>query len=88
MASRYGSLHIQFVSQSDSPSRSLTLNVALPGVRTLADITLEISNTSVHVHGAGYSLDERLPFAVDSAQAVAKFSSKHSMLRVKAPEAC
>ena len=71
----------------DAPSRSLTLNVSLPGVRTLADITLEISNTSVHVHGAGFALDEPLPFAVDSASASAKFSSKVGVLRVKAPEA-
>ena len=72
----------------EAPSRSLTLNVSLPGVRTLADITLEISNTSVHVHGAGYALNEALPFAVDSSSASAKFSSKASMLRVKATEAC
>ena len=71
----------------DSPSRSLTLNVALPGVRTLADISLEISNTSVHVHGEGFALDEKLPFTVDSSAASAKFSSKAGMLRVKAPEA-
>ena len=72
----------------EAPSRSLTLNVSLPGVRTLSDISLEISNTSVHVHGAGYALDEALPFAVDSSSASAKFSSKASMLRVKATEAC
>ena len=51
------------------------------------DITLEISNTSVHVHGAGYSLDEQLPFTVDSSAASAKFSAKAAVLRVKAPEA-
>jgi len=87
-AERGSTPEVQLAVAGDSPSRSLTLNVSLPGVCTLADITLEISNTSVHVHGAGYSLDESLPFAVDSAQAVAKFSSKHSMLRVKASEAC
>jgi hypothetical protein len=72
----------------ESPGRSLTLNVSLPGVRTLADITLEISNTSVHLSGAGYHLDEMLPFSIDSAAALAKFSAKAAVLRVKAPEAC
>ena len=66
--------------------RTLTLHVSLPGVRSLGDITLEISNTSVHVHGAGYALDETLPFTVDSGAASAKFSAKQAVLRVKAPE--
>ena len=37
---------------------------------------------------AGYALDEKLPFLVDSGAASAKFSSKAAVLRVKAPEAC
>ena len=71
----------------EKPGRSLTLNVNLPGVRTLNDITLEISNSSVHVSGAGFLLDETLPFAVDSDAASAKFSAKAGVLRVRAPEA-
>ena len=65
----------------------LTLSIALPGVATLADLTLEISGEGVHVSGAGYQLDEALPFAVDAAAASAKFSAKAGVLRVKAPEA-
>ena len=78
---------IDLAVNGESPGRSLTLNVSLPGVATLGDITLEISNTSVHVSGAGYCLDETLPFTVDSGAASAKFSAKAAMLRVKASEA-
>lgn len=69
-----------------APSRTLTLNVSLPGINNLSDVALEISDTSVHLRGGGFALDEALAFTVASGSASAKFSSKQSLLRIKAPE--
>ena len=62
------------------------MQVVLPGVTSLADLVVELSDTALAVEGGGYSLSKRLEFAVDSTAASAKFSSKTSTLKIKAVE--
>ena len=45
----------------EAPHRQLTLSVALPGVASIADLALEISDDAVHLHGAVAGLDH--PFS-------------------------
>jgi tetratricopeptide (TPR) repeat protein len=74
------------VISGEAPNRTLTLNVPLPGVKSLADVTLELSNLSLNLLGEGVEIEAPLPFQVDSATASAKFSAKAGVLRIKAKE--
>ena len=74
-------------SSGEEGARELTLSIALPGVASLKSVELELSSEAVHLEGGGFLLAYPLPYAVDSDAAAAKFSSKTSTLRIRAPEA-
>ena len=67
--------------------RAVTVRIALPGVTSIGQMSVEISESDIHVSGCGYSFDQRLPFTVNADEASAKFSRKDSSLRVRATEA-
>jgi len=77
---------VQWTVAGEAPGRNLTVEIVLPGVAKISQVNLEMTDQMIHIHGAGFALDQELPFAVDSAAAAAKFSSKAATLRVKAAE--
>nr|KAG5705374.1 hypothetical protein BaRGS_011146 [Batillaria attramentaria] len=76
----------QLEKSSSSSGDSLVLTVELPGVKSVADCQLDISEDDVKLYVEGkYDLTVKLPSCIDDSEAQAKFSKKQSTLTLHMP---